>query len=103
MFRFVAPVFAILAAFPAKAMAQDAYIGEIRMIAGGYCPQGYAEAQGQLLPIAQHDALFALLGTSFGGNGTVHFALPKLAPLVSANGAGVLYCIALQGFFPPRN
>jgi microcystin-dependent protein len=54
------------------------FLGEIRMFAGNFAPVGWAFCNGQLLPIADFDALFALVGTSYGGNGTTTFALPNL-------------------------
>ena len=48
------------------------------MFAGNFSPQGWALANGQLLPISQDTALFSLLGTTFGGNGNTTFALPNL-------------------------
>ncbi|WP_188036706.1 phage tail protein [Pseudomonas sp. EZ-C24] len=56
----------------------DPFLGEIRMFAGTYAPRGWALCQGQLLPIVQNQALFSLLGTYYGGNGTTNFALPDL-------------------------
>jgi microcystin-dependent protein len=56
----------------------NGYIGEVILFAGNYTPVGYATCSGQLLPIAQNLALFGLLGTTFGGNGTTTFALPDL-------------------------
>jgi len=56
----------------------DPYIGEIRILAFGYPPRGWAFCLGQLLPINQYQALFSLLGTMYGGNGTTNFALPNL-------------------------
>jgi microcystin-dependent protein len=56
----------------------DAYIGEIMYVGFTFCPDGTAEASGQLIPIAQNTALFSLLGTTYGGNGTTTFALPDL-------------------------
>lgn len=56
----------------------EPFIGEIRMFASNFAPIGWELCQGQLLPIAQNNALFALLGTTFGGNGTTTFALPDL-------------------------
>ena len=61
-----------------KTKAQEPIIGEIRMFAGNFAPTGWAFCQGQLLPIAQNQALFSLLGTTYGGNGTTTFALPDL-------------------------
>ena len=54
------------------------FIGEIRIFAGNFAPAGWALCQGQLLAIAQNDALFALLGTTYGGDGQTTFALPDL-------------------------
>ena len=53
-------------------------IAEIRMFGGNFAPRGWALCQGQLLAIVQNTALFALLGTTFGGNGQTTFALPDL-------------------------
>ncbi|QBN20164.1 phage tail protein [Flavobacterium nackdongense] len=56
--------------------AQEQYIGEIRLFAGNFAPKGWALCQGQLLPINQNQALFSLLGTTYGGDGRTTFALP---------------------------
>lgn len=56
----------------------DPYLGEIRMFAGNFAPQGWAFCNGSLQSIAQNTALFSLLGTTFGGDGEVTFALPDL-------------------------
>ena len=65
------------------------YIGEIRMFGGNFAPVGWAFCDGQLLPIAENDALFALIGTTYGGDGQTTFALPDLrgrAPLHVTSG-----------------
>jgi microcystin-dependent protein len=54
----------------------DFFIGEIKIMAFNYAPRFWAQCNGQLLPINQNQALFALLGTQYGGNGQVNFALP---------------------------
>lgn len=54
------------------------YIGEIRMFAGNFAPAGWLHCDGTLLPISQYDALFQLLGTTYGGDGETTFALPNL-------------------------
>ncbi|MBS1702730.1 MAG: phage tail protein [Armatimonadetes bacterium] len=56
----------------------DPFIGEIRPVGFNFAPVGWALCQGQILPIAQNTALFSLLGTTYGGNGTSTFALPNL-------------------------
>jgi microcystin-dependent protein len=58
--------------------AQDAFIGEIRMFTGNYAPRGWELCHGQTLPINRNQALFAILGTTFGGDGRNNFALPDL-------------------------
>jgi microcystin-dependent protein len=56
----------------------DNYLGEIRIFSYNRIPRGWAPCNGQLLAIAQNQALFALLGVYYGGNGTTNFALPNL-------------------------
>jgi microcystin-dependent protein len=60
----------------------DCFIGEIRLVAFDRVPSGWMSCQGQLLPIAQYQALFVILGTQYGGNGTTNFALPDLRGVV---------------------
>jgi microcystin-dependent protein len=69
-------------------------IGQIEIFAFDFAPVGFAACQGQLLPIAQYQALFSLIGTRYGGNGVTDFALPKLAPVAPQ---GPFYFICLQG------
>lgn len=62
----------------------DPYLGEIRMFGGNFAPVGWAMCQGQLLPISENDALYSLLGTTYGGDGVSTFGVPDLrgrAPL----------------------
>lgn len=73
-------------------MAVDAYLGEIRMFAGNFAPVGWALCNGQLLAINQYTALFSILGTTYGGNGTSNFALPNLqgrVPIHWGTGTGL--------------
>ncbi|WP_404366781.1 phage tail protein [Sphingomonas sp. MMS24-J45] len=56
----------------------DPYLGEIRLFPWEWAPKGWALCAGQLLSVNQFQALFALLGTTYGGNGTTNFALPDL-------------------------
>ncbi len=62
---------------------QDEYIGVIKIFAGNFAPRGYMFCAGQLIPISQNQALFAILGTTYGGNGTTNFALPNLQGTVA--------------------
>ncbi len=56
----------------------EPFVGEIELVAFNFPPKGFAFCNGQLLPIAQNQALFSLLGTTYGGNGQTTFALPDL-------------------------
>ena len=56
----------------------DVFLGQIAVYAFNYAPKGFAMCNGQLMSIAQNQALFALLGTYYGGNGVQTFALPNL-------------------------
>lgn len=56
----------------------DAYIGEIRMFSGNYAPEGWALCNGQTLSILGNEELFALIGTTYGGDGVTTFVLPDL-------------------------
>jgi microcystin-dependent protein len=68
------------------------FIGEIKMFGGNFAPRGFAFCNGQILPLQQNTALFALLGTTFGGDGRTNFALPDLrgrVPLHRGQGPGL--------------
>jgi microcystin-dependent protein len=65
------------------------YVGEIRMFAGNFAPAGWMFCEGQLLPIAENETLFQLIGTTYGGDGESTFALPDLrgrVPVHQGNG-----------------
>jgi microcystin-dependent protein len=77
------------------------FVGEIRMFAGNFAPAGWAFCDGQLMPIAENDTLFNLIGTTYGGDGQETFALPDLqsrVPLHSGAGTGLQnYTLAETG------
>jgi microcystin-dependent protein len=67
----------------------EPFLGEVRLLSFNFAPKGWALCNGQLLPINQNQALFSLLGTTFGGNGQTTFALPNLqgrTPIEVGNG-----------------
>ena len=67
----------------------DPYIGEIRMFGGNFAPVGWVFCNGQMLPIAQYDVLFNLIGTTYGGDGQSTFGVPDLrgrVPVHTGNG-----------------
>lgn len=68
------------------------FIGQVQAYGTNFCPRGWAPADGQLLPIAQHTALFSIIGTIYGGDGRSTMALPNLnmrTPVGSGNGPGL--------------
>jgi microcystin-dependent protein len=68
------------------------FIGEIRMFGGSFAPAGWAFCNGQTLPISEYDALFTLIGTTYGGDGQETFALPDLQgriPIHAGQGMGL--------------
>jgi microcystin-dependent protein len=70
----------------------DPFVAEIRIFGFNFAPRGWATCDGQILPISQNTALFSLLGTTYGGNGTSNFALPDLqgsAPMHFGQGPGL--------------
>ena len=80
-------------------------IGEIRLFAGSYAPQGWAFCNGQTLSIDDNGALFSILLNRYGGDGRANFALPKMAPLKEADGGEtpVQYIIAVEGYYTSRS
>ena len=79
----------------------DPFVAEIRMFGFNFAPTGWAQCNGQILPISQNTALFSLLGTTYGGDGKSTFALPNLqgsVPLHPGQGQGLsLYDLGQQG------
>ncbi|SIS79681.1 Microcystin-dependent protein [Kaistella chaponensis] len=81
-----------------NAQGQDPFLGQIAFVGFNFAPVGWAECNGQLLPIAQNTALFSLLGTQYGGNGTTNFALPDMrGRVVVHSGQGPQLSIYNQG------
>ncbi len=79
----------------------DQFLAEIRIFAGNFPPTGWAFCNGQIMPLSQNTALFALLGTTYGGDGKSTFALPDLQgsfPMHPGQGPGLsLYDLGQQG------
>jgi microcystin-dependent protein len=78
----------------------EGFIGEIRMFAGGFAPQGWMECNGQILPISQYQALYTILSSAYGGDGTTTFALPNLngrVPMHFGQGPGRSHRIGEYG------
>lgn len=76
---------------PLDVQSTDPFIGEIIMFAGNFAPRGWAFCDGTMMPISQNQALFSLLGTTYGGDGRTTFALPDLrgrVPVHAGSGRG---------------
>jgi microcystin-dependent protein len=69
-------------------MADEPFLGEVRMFGFNFAPKGWVMCNGQILPINQFAALFSILGTTYGGNGTTNFALPNLQGNVPVHTGG---------------
>src|SRR6476661_4384641 len=77
------------------------FVAEIRIFAGNFAPTGWAQCNGQLMPISQNTALFSLLGTMYGGDGKSTFGLPNLmgrAPMAwGQSSTGTVYWQGQEG------
>ncbi len=74
----ISAILAIAASSAPPAFADEPFLGEIRCFSFNFAPKGWLLTNGQLLPINQNQALFSLLGTTYGGDGRTTFALPNL-------------------------
>jgi len=88
LFKRVLSIMALaLLLVPISVPAQDGMLGEIRMFSATFCPRGWMDADGSLLPINRFGSLYSLLRDNFGGDGHTNFALPDLRGRVAV-GAG---------------
>lgn len=78
----------------------EGFIGEIRIFAGNFPPNGWVFCDGQLMPISENDALFTLIGTTYGGDGQETFGIPDLrsrVPIHQGAGSGSTYVLGENG------
>ena len=94
---------ALLLAAASPCMAQTFYLGQVLIFPYTFCPISTLPTDGRLLPINTNTALFALLGTYYGGDGLTNFALPNIKAPLSANRQPLISCITLSGIFPAQN
>jgi microcystin-dependent protein len=88
------PVIALQGIFPSRngggGTVDEPLLGQIGLFAGNFAPSGWAFCEGQILPINQNQALFSILGTTYGGDGRVNFALPDLRGRIAVDdGQGI--------------
>lgn len=77
----------------------EEYLGTIKLYGGNFVPLGYLECNGQLLPVNQNQALYSILGNTYGGNiQSLTFALPKLTP----PDQHMRYIMCVEGIYPQR-
>ncbi len=75
------------------------FIGQIELFPYNFVPRGWSFCEGQILRIEQYEALYTLLGTRYGGDGSTTFALPNLKG--KEPDTTLHYCIACEGYYPP--
>ncbi len=80
-------------------MTGTTILGMIYLFAGSYAPEGFAICDGSLLQMTQYQALFSIVGTTYGGDGMRTFGLPKL----SSPAPGLNYVMSRQGVYPSRD
>jgi NADH:ubiquinone oxidoreductase subunit 4 (subunit M) len=81
----------------------DPFVGQIMVFSGSFCPQHWLPANGQLLSIYSNQALYSLLGNTYGGQYPNTFALPNAASFTTLTpGASLLVCISTSGVYPSR-
>jgi microcystin-dependent protein len=79
----------------------ECFLGQIQLFALGFVPHGWRLCDGASLPIAHYTAVFSLLGTTYGGDGSTTFALPNLKGKEPI--PGLIYCICVEGLYPSRD
>ena len=77
-------------------------MGSVLTFAGMFAPAGFLPCDGRTMPINGNEALFSILGITYGGDGTTNFLRPKLS-LASGNGGALQQCIAVTGVYPMRS
>jgi microcystin-dependent protein len=85
-------IIALQGVFPSQNLSSESFLGAVEEYAGSFAPRGWTLCDGKLLQINQNQALFAILGTTYGGNGTTTFALPDLRgriPVGTGTGPGL--------------
>ena len=87
-------------------MNDENIMGSIMLFAGNFAPQGWAYCNGAILEIQQYEALYAILGATYGGDGSTNFKLPNLVgPVSTVNSSPITinYIICIEGIFPSRS
>lgn len=83
-------------------MSPESYIGSISQFGGNFAPRQWATCDGQIMTIQHNEALFSIIGTTYGGDGIRTFALPKMNNYTEYNDKPI-WCICVEGVYPPRD
>jgi len=81
----------------------DDYIGTITYFTTTYVPSGFLQCNGAILLTSEYAALFSLLYTRFGGNGSTTFALPTITTKLTGSAQDIGWCICYNGLYPARS
>lgn len=76
-------------------------LGQIQLFPFGFAPEGWAGCTGQYLPIMDNEALYSVIGLTYGGDGRTNFRLPDLTDAKPVQ--GMWYCISMDGAYPRRS
>jgi len=85
---------------PSLAIGPESFLGQVGLIANAYCPANALPADGRLLSAQSNQALYALIGNSYGGKQNETFALPDLT---GQTPDGMLYCVVVNGLWPSKS
>jgi microcystin-dependent protein len=91
--------------FERRRKRMEPILGQIQLFPFGFAPRGWAPCEGQIIPVSENQALFALLGDTYGGDGRSNFGIPDLrnaVPIVTIY-QKMWYCISMDGTFPQRS
>ena len=81
----------------------ETFLGSLLLVPYNFTPQGWASCNGQTMQIADYQAVFSLLGVTYGGDGIRTFNLPNLPAMKDANGNPLNWIVCLNGIYPSRD
>jgi microcystin-dependent protein len=94
---------AILGMSASAQAGPEPFIGEVEVLPYSFCPNGFLPADGRLLAITDNEALYALYGIKYGGDGVNTFGIPYLPLKKALHKKTMMVCVAVAGIFPSQN
>lgn len=82
--------------------AAESFMGQVMAFSGNFVPMGWHKCDGTLFIIDDNGALFSILNTTYGGDGTTTFSLPNMKDIYTSNNQAIKYIICIEGRFPSR-